>query len=745
MARDNAVDQQTGMLFFLLGRTGHRESRRVLQVVWNIGQGQGKRADGASHKPTLAQRRGYGDDVLKWPGQHVLRDDDDARDAGSKSTWGLSWDNNTGRDRREHVGHPEGEGDEGDEGDAFLPQNRTRDDLLGIESQLDLWERFESETAQGPYTPAQKQTEADEEAPEPAILTNSLLNVDYKNELQPALDKRASDLVIRCLYAAAQVHDQDFLASISAPMFSQILELLEPNQFVAKLGTAHIELSTALAASMNIAPMREVAFEYNKTLLRILKDRRSTGHIPTLDDYVLLLRSARLLGSHKMAGIVWRSLLKDGIQPDTRCFNHYMASLVWNGMHSAGSRHKVRAIPFFMMARSAAHRDRRFSNYRVGDCGVKEETMKAFGEMLAFGAVADHESFQILITACARDGDIATVKAILQRVWGIDVQSIMEGKDEATIAPKSFSDDSPIRPQSSLLFALAHAFGINNDVPSALRVVDFVARHYELEITSEIWNQLFEWTFVLAHQRRPDAPENAGKLPIGSVLGLWETMTGPPYFIKPTLGMYSRLISNLVDRKYTSKIIEVMREAMPLHRADADAAHKARRRLAAAVQEGKPVDDIEMSRKEWEYTRMIHARNVFWLRRWVRQILTSLNIRNVFDGGKAKFLDELPRVLWEWRRYAPRKVQYEIASGFVDLEFHEERDSSRRWSADRLHPLKEKSRRYVGNDWAVEHKMSDRNLEEREQRRCSKAAAREEQNFRRLVGGHLAKEFGSAL
>lgn len=757
---------------FLLARVGQLESRRAVQNIWKSKRGNWVCAEcETGRKSTRArtlsqQRRDHSDDALRWPGQHGLQDET----GGSKSAWGLSWED-TGRSRQdvntEHAvageHHPSGASNETARkttrmgmgffdspkpGVASRHVQTAQDSQADIESQVDLWERFEGESGQTPDARPQ-QAEIDDEAPEPTIPVDSLLDLDYKTELRPALGRKASDLVIRCLFAAAQAHDMDFIGSIPAPMFTQILQLLEPSQFVAKLGTAHIELSTALAASINIAPMREVAFEYNKTLLRILKNRRMTGHLPTLEDYTLLLRSARLLGSHKMASIVWRSLLKDGLQPSTQCFNSYMASLVWNGVHSAGSRHKVRVIPFFMMARSATHRDRRFMNYRIGDGGVKEDTMKAFGEMLAFGAVADHESFQILITACARDGDMNTVKAILQRVWGINVEAIMDGKDETTIAPKSFSDHSSIRPRPSLLFALAHAFGINNDVPSALRVVDFVARHYQLDITPETWSQLFEWTFVLASQRQPTSSET-GKLPKASVLSLWNTMTGSPYFIKPTLGMYSRLISNLVDRRWTSKIFEVMHEALPLHLADEDTATNARRKLTAAIRRREVHTYIEAARHEWEYAHMIRTRNVFWLRRWIRQVLTSLNIRNVFDGHKAKCLLELPQVLWEWRRYVPRRVRYEIASGFVELEFHEERDVRRRTEDYKAHAqereaLIEKSGRYVGNDWTMEHKMSERNLEERAERERRRAAVLEEKKSRSLVGGQLTNEYGGIL
>ncbi|KAI5368002.1 Putative ATPase expression protein 2 [Septoria linicola] len=753
----------------LLARIGQLESRISAQTIWN--SGKRKRVDwvctecqGRSRRD-LRQRRGYSDDALRWSGSE--------REGSSPGGWGMQWEDSGRRMKaRDH-----GRLDDGSSGRAGMKSAERETDQPRVDTtffdrheldtvterkrrvhggtsrsqakgESDLWD--ESEKVQTARTPFHA-IEVDDESTETTIPRNTLLDLDYRKELPLALRNKAADVVIRCLYAAAQDHDMDFIASIADDTFSEILRVLEPSSFVAKLGTAHIELSSALAESMHIAPMRDVAFEYNKVLLRILRYRRGTGKLPRLEDYELLLRSARLLGSYKMATIVWRSLHSDGLKPSTKCFNYYMASLVWNGAHSAGGRHKVRVIPFNMMARSAKSRRSRFGAYRIGERGVKEDTMRVFGEMLAFGAVADHDSFQTLITACAREGDINTVKAILQRVWSIDVQAIMDGKDEDTITPISFSENSPLRPQSSLLFALAHAFGVNNDVPSALRVVDFVARHYDLEITTETWNQLFEWTFVLAEERTHDVPESVGKLPSQSVLSLWKTMTGAPYFIKPNLGMYTRLISNLCYRSssYSTVIVDMMNEALPLVNKDAQAAARSRRRLAAAIKESQSAGAIEEARREWEYASLIKRRNTFWARRWVRNLLTAINSRNIMSAAKHQQLLELPRLLWDWRKYAPTSVHYESATGFVECTMSSREDLQKRAAAytkivDDLEQLKRQSKRYVGDGWTANHTISGKERAIKEVARRKKAAIREAKDDRRLISD-LRKDNVSSL
>lgn len=169
--------------------------------------------------------------------------------------------------------------------------------------------------------------------------------------------------------------------------------------------------------------------------------------------------------------------------------------------------------------------------------------------MLKDGAVANEESFRIVMTALAREGDLETVQSILHRMWNINVDGLRKGKDEEALKPKYMDPSNPLRPTANLLFTVAHAFGINNDIPIALRLVDFIARHYDLQIPRETWEQLFEWTFVLSLPRtgvkaRTDGTRE-GELPQQAVANLWNTMTGTAYLIKPTMGMYNHLMRNL--------------------------------------------------------------------------------------------------------------------------------------------------------------------------------------------------------
>ena len=418
-------------------------------------------------------------------------------------------------------------------------------------------------------------------------------------------------------------------------------------------------------------------------------------------------------------------LHNDGLIPDTACYNYYMAASVWNGIHVAADRHKTRVIPFTLLARRAVRLGRGFSGYAVGDGGLKAKVLKIFSEMLKVGATADEESFCNVITAAAREGDMITVKSVLRKVWDIDVDGLYNA-EKNSIESTPVDKSSPFRPTSKLLFTIAHAFGINNNIPAALRVTDFIARRHDIPISLEVWSQLFEWTFVLATPRTGLLARkhgtNTGQLPKQSVLSLWDTMTGAPYFVKPTMGMYNHLIKNLQHRDSPQTLYGKMKEGWEIYSEHRRRAHKAFQHLKreAEKQENDPDTmpsiPLETLRREWEYLDLVRLRDVFWICRWLRLLLSttraSVRTNQYEDVGWS--LCQIPTILWEWRAYAPKMVRYETSGGVVEIlmRTEEEMDTNRWWKERRSQEIRtvvEKVPLFVGDEWTMgRHRRASR-------------------------------------
>lgn len=159
-----------------------------------------------------------------------------------------------------------------------------------------------------------------------------------------------------------------------------------------------------------------------------------------------------------------------------------------------------------------------------------------------------------MMVALAREGDIAGISNILQRVWGIDVEAVLTKPESEVTPPNVYLPQSPFFPSENLLFTLAHVYGINNTIPTALRLVDYVSRQYNITIPLRAWNELMQWTYVTSVKRRGKNPETnnedlkTGQLGTDAVSTLWDTMTMAPYNVELTMEMHDRLITSLLRR-----------------------------------------------------------------------------------------------------------------------------------------------------------------------------------------------------
>lgn len=665
----------------------------------------------------MKQRRAYSDDSLRFTPFGLSDEGSDNRESPrSLPQWFRNPVGAWGRDIEEtDASHEVLQGrDEDGDSDPNTPGDRVNQ----------LWEQVE-ETEE-------VELDAQEEAATREGALSSTIGVkyepfvndfDYESELGTALLQGSADTVARCLLAAARNDDVAFIRSIPASTFSECIRLLQPSNTTAGLTSAHMEISENVAKVFGISAVDEIVWENGKLLREVKAIRNAAGVRSTLADYRMLLRAARDLGSRPMADNMWASMLHDEITPDTQCYNYYMAAIVFDEVHFAVNRQKLRVIPFHKLARSHSKLGRGFTAFRVGEHGLKAKVIRFLNDMLRHGAIANEESFRVVMTALAREGDIETVKSILKRMWNIDVDGLQSGKDEEQLKPKNMEPSNPLRPSPDLLFTVAHAFGINNDIPTALRLVDFIARHYDLQISREIWSQLFEWTFVLSSTRTglkvPIDETKTGQLPKQGLLNLWNTMTGSPYFVKPTMGMYNHMIKNLQQRDTVPLMYEKICEGVELLQTSKQEAYRAFKDLERHVRRQEqtlhpPKAPTETLRRKYEHLDLIRKRDHFWARRWMRLLLSTISTRVLIDDSQDWALRMIPRILWDWKYLAGTQgnnIRYEIPGGQVEFQIRDEEEIQRHHAVRRL--IEERRREVLdkvplilGEEWVLPRKVA---------------------------------------
>ncbi|MCJ1366705.1 hypothetical protein MMC16_005835 [Acarospora aff. strigata] len=499
-----------------------------------------------------------------------------------------------------------------------------------------------------------------------------------------ALQDRDPGKLLRAFSQASKY--PGYVGSIPATTFTEILRGLNPKYFVDPYKAVLQDLSAANVRVLGIRPLETFFVDLLESMQDIILKRRQAGHVLGIPDYKLLLNYARSVGDVGTADAVWKDMRKDKIQPDTVCYNLYLEAKCWSGAYEAAQRQKLRVIPHTFTMRLRKERKHPFLGFQVGDrWGLKLEIVGLFDRMIRQGLQGDERTFTLMMTAMGREGDLKGVKAILEKVWGVDMDKLQGGDEVSPDSVERYPIDSPLRPTARLLFTIAHIFGSNNDIPAALRLVDHVSRQYSLHIPVDVWSQLLEWTFVLSLKRygaRKADGASLGRLPPESVASLWNTMISEPYNIKPTSSMYSKYIKNLNMRQMLRPTLQMMREGKHLYQDTYRAYRNARNRyLFARDRHCDHVDKFGIRNKltklqlRLERARMRRARDYLYLKRWVRLLLG--NTRWNYDRSRSWERRGVPDALEEWGPFLPATARYHLRTGTVSINLKSTRPSPR--------------------------------------------------------------------
>lgn len=474
-----------------------------------------------------------------------------------------------------------------------------------------------------------------------------------------------------------EAYTSKLLETIPPSTFSEILRFLDPAHFVDRLVSLQQEVGPATAQRLKLPQNENGYVGFCKIFLKqvnTILEVRAQQHPLSTSDLRYLLKCARRVGSDESAHAIWRSMTsisrKDPdkrIIPDAECYNHYMASKCWADTFNADRRYTLRVIPSHLKLRTWAVPPHVFQGHRVGpEGGIKAQVSEIFRQMVESGIQGNEETFCLMMVALGREGDVSGISNILQRVWGIDADTVLMKHDSEVPSPKSFSPQSPFYPSEQLLFTLAHVYGINNAIPSALRLVDYVSRQYNVSIPLKVWNELLQWTYVTSVKRTGQNPETnsedlkTGQLAPEAVSSLWDTMTLEPYNVEPTMEMYNRLITNLLRRgRYGEAKIRIEEGYRANRKHVYQLSHDTRDFRAS-----HPHNPTHSEHARDVYiARLRVRRNRLYIRRWVKQWIQSGSLRMRFNETFSS--QDLPNFMKQWERFLPVRVRYAVANGEV--------------------------------------------------------------------------------
>jgi hypothetical protein len=411
---------------------------------------------------------------------------------------------------------------------------------------------------------------------------------------------------------------------------------------------------------------------YDTAVLSLVAMRRMGDHTLTLEDYQYLLRSMRYSGAVKVADLIWNYMRKDRIKPDILCYNHYIATKAGADHISWLERNKARAKPSNLAERkNGSKKDsvpgrKSTALYQVGEGGIKQQIKYLFENMTkGWNLQPNEETICWMMIAFAKEGDLHDVEEVLHRVWNISVQKLLALGEEGI--GYTLDKSSPLYPSKQMLYTLAFAYGCNHDIPTALRLVDFVSRKYAVEIPSEVWTELLEWTYTMTLQcgDERDVELNDRRLPYTVVANMWDTITKPPYSVKPDMMMYDKIIRILNKMQRFSLINQYMREAQELY--------------LGLIQEYQAVDDEfrildglpgvlvpqELKDKRDRLAMEIVVSRSYmkdWTRLTLRRMGHSLRKNETFHTVG------IQQWIAEWWPYLHRWIRYHTPTGYVQIK-----------------------------------------------------------------------------
>jgi hypothetical protein len=483
---------------------------------------------------------------------------------------------------------------------------------------------------------------------------------------------------------------RSLLSSMSPATFSEVLRCLDPKHFIGRYQELHMEISPRLAKQMGLSESIDLQGGFYKFCFRFIQhvkdllEARHYHHPPTLSDYKYLLKVARATGHLHMAEHIWNSMTarsqndkvsNDLPAPDADCYNCYLSTLCSNDSKNPLLRYRLRVISDNLAPRHWINPPYSLRGHKVGGAeGIRAHAALVFRQMVEAGISGNEETFCLMIISMAREGELSAVTSILRRVWNIDVEQLLASNEAELPLPKHYPRHSPFHPTKALLYAIAHTYGINNQIPTALRLIDYISSQYSVPIPVEVWKVLLQWTFVLSvdpkTRRRNGEPLETGKhigqLPGEAVSNLWNTMISEPYKVKPTLEMYNYLISNLSYRQRYGEMQIRMEEARALVKKDIRALSHAQAIFNATTRRPSPVHLAERRMRDLVFARLRVRRNREYVERWVRILIKKGNRSLKYAEGWSD--QALPNIVRNWMFFLPKKVVYNTGTGEVDLK-----------------------------------------------------------------------------
>lgn len=520
--------------------------------------------------------------------------------------------------------------------------------------------------------------------------------LEYTLEFYRVLDMGQPDQVMATM---TDPRSTQLVGSLPQTVFIEALHRLSPVHFVEPFRDLHHSLHSWGSLVQGIKRAEEHFDQFVRNLFTIVRYRTSGPHPLELAEYTHLLDCARSMGNGPFADDLWMSMNRDNVTPDSTCYNHWMEATVWDHCYTGNEAYHLRALPRNYRKRRMDKANPNWRGYGTAKHSVRREVLLMFEEMTHAGHAPDERTYINVMLASARTGHNSGMRDVLQTVWNVDIDALKETSDYSTLPPPTpYPKSSALYPTENLLFAIAHAFGTNNDILGAVQVIQFLSANYNIKIPAKVWHELLERAFVLSRVNPGihNYYENElGKVSADVVRSIFETMTSKPHNTETTGPTWRFMLKTAYAfgtleecRSYLHRAYKVLMTT----RRQQETARKLVCRLLDPIL-STPVGKGELKRANPDLIKnplLAEAINLYDIRRLELYQQSQLLRRSAFTIVVKKKWEEVPdqswlyqerpRMLEEWQDFLPKRFQFHYGDDSGVVEFHGRTSfSNRHW------------------------------------------------------------------
>jgi len=254
--------------------------------------------------------------------------------------------------------------------------------------------------------------------------------------------------------------------------FTQIIRSLHPKRFFYNVQSMNIQI-------------------FIKAIERIKTDMKFRGYALTHAEWAHILDCCRALRKPRQARKWWRQMIKSGVVPDVWSYNNYLASISRANrdlQFERPLRFKVNEEGSLVnLGKWISRGPKRIQRWPLKDMSPLASDIVR--EMLEKNIAPNAYTYELLITAYARDNNLDPINDIIAGIWGLNPDGT-----STNMSAGAHRKGSPLWPSEHTLNVLANAYGYNGAVASAIALVEGMSKKYDVLVPVSTWISLLMWT-----------------------------------------------------------------------------------------------------------------------------------------------------------------------------------------------------------------------------------------------------------